>query len=365
MKKKSHIIFVMPQLRTGGAERVIVNIINYLNRDSFDITLILFNKNGSLVDRLSQDINIYNLNISSVAKGIPKLLLKIYQLKPNIIFSGIGNLNIYISIFIPLMRLFLPKTKWIARQASILTLNNTQEKSPKLYEWLYKRVYKNYNRVICQSDYMRDDLIKNYDFPKYKTVVINNPLDTKNIDKLSKEPILEHIFTDKIKLISVGQLRYEKRQDLLLKAFAKLDSRYSLTIIGDGVKREELEKLALSLNIKDRVLFLGYQKNPYKYIKASNILVLTSEYEGFPNVVLEANFCGIPVVSFNSIGGISEIIKNGVNGLLVKYKDINALSKSIESIKNEKYDSNTIRDMTMKKYSIDLIIKKYEFVLKG
>ncbi len=365
MKEKSHILFVMPKLNTGGAERVIINIINHLDRDSFNISLILFNSSGSLMDRVAKDINIYSLNISSVAKGVPNLLLKIYRLKPNIVFSGIGNLNLYISIFIPLIKLFLPKTKWIARQASILTLNNRQEKSPKLYEWLYKRVYKNYHKVICQSNYMGDDLIKNYNFPKEKTVVINNPIDTKNIDLLQKEPLTYPFPKDKIRLISVGQLRFEKRQDLLLKAFAKLDNRYVLTIIGNGVKREELEKLALELKIEDRVAFLGYKKNPYKYIKNSNILVLTSEYEGFPNVILEANYCGVVAVSFNSIGGVSEIIKNGENGLLVPLKDIDALAKAIESIKTDKYSSSNIRDITIKKYSIDLIIKKYEFILKG
>ncbi len=365
MKKKSHIVFVMPQLHTGGAERVIVNIINYLDRDSFDISLILFKESGSLIDRLSQDINIYNLNISSVAKGIPLLLLKIYQLKPDIVFSGIGNLNLYISIFIPLVRPFLLKTRWIARQASILTLNNKQEKNPKLYEWLYKRVYKNYNKVICQSQYMRDDLIKNYNFPKEKSVVINNPIDTKNIDILANEPISKPIFNNKIRLISVGQLRFEKRQDLLIEAFAKLDNRYALTIVGDGIKRGELERLALELKVKDRIAFLGNKKNPYKYIKNSNILILTSEYEGFPNVVLEANYCGLLAVSFNSVGGVSEIIKDGINGLLVPFKNINALAKAIDSLDIDKYNSHLIKDMTTKKYSIDLIIKKYEFILKG
>jgi glycosyltransferase involved in cell wall biosynthesis len=365
MKKKSHIIFVMPQLNTGGAERVIVNIINHLNRDSFDITLVLFNSSGSLMDRVSRDIDIHNLNISSVAKGMPQLLSKIHQLKPDILFTGIGNLNLYISIFIPMMRLLLPKTKWIARQASILTLNNRQEKSPEIYDWLYKKVYKNYNKIVCQSKYMRDDLVENYNFPKSKIVVINNPLDIRDIDLLSKESVEYPFSSSKIRLISVGQLRLEKRQDLMLKAFAKLDSRYTLTLIGDGVKREELEELTRELKIDDRVAFLGYQKNPYKYIKNSNILVLTSEYEGFPNVLLEANYCGIPVVTFNSTGGVSEIIKSGLNGLLVPFEDIEAFAKAIESVNKDGYNGSVIRDITVKKYSIDLIIKKYEFILKG
>jgi glycosyltransferase involved in cell wall biosynthesis len=354
----------MPQLNMGGAERVIINIMNHLNRDKFTISLLLFNRNGSLMEDLNSDIAIYSLNICSVAKGIPKLLLKIYQLRPDILFSGIGNLNLYISLFIPLMRHLIPETKWVARQASILTLNNRAEKSPKLYEWLYKRIYKNYNIVICQSKYMQRDLVENYNFPKEQSVVINNPIDIKKINELSNKSIKYPFDRNKIRLISVGGLRYEKRQDLLLKAFAKLSDKYTLTIIGDGIKRDELEKLSKKLEIDNRVVFLGYLKNPYPYIKSADIFLLTSEYEGFPNVLLEANLLKIPVIAFNSIGGVAEIIENGVNGVLVPYKDINTLVETINKTVN-KYKGDAIRDRAVKKYSINLIIKKYELILKG
>jgi glycosyltransferase involved in cell wall biosynthesis len=212
---------------------------------------------------------------------------------------------------------------------------------------------------------MQRDLIENYNFPKEKSVVINNPLDIKRIERLSLKNISYPFSDNRIKLISVGQLRYEKRQDLLIEAFAKLDSRYTLTIVGDGVKREELEQLASNLNIRDRVSFLGYIKNPYSYIKNSDILVLTSEYEGFPNVVLEANICGVPVVSFNSIGGVSEIIKEKINGFLVPYRDIDGLAKSIKDVREDSFDKDMIKEITAQKYNIELIIKKYEDILKG
>jgi len=365
MKRENNILFVMPRLDTGGAERVMINIINHLNRANFNISLVLFNSDGLLMEHLNSDITVYNLKLSSVAKGIPKLLFTIYKIKPDILFSGIGNLNLYISIFIPIMRYILPNIRWIARQASILTLNNQAEKSPKMYEFLYKRVYKNYDKIVCQSQYMQRDLIENYNFPKEKSIVINNPIDNQNIERLSKE-IIEYPFDkSSIKLISVGGLRYEKRHDLLLQAFAKLDNRYSLLIIGDGIKRDELKGLARELKIDKRVAFLGYIKNPYPFIQNADIFILTSKYEGFPNVLLEANLLGKPIVSFNSIGGVSEIIKNGINGILVPYKDIDALAKAIESINSKTFNSEIIRDMTIDKYSIDFIIKKYEFILKG
>ncbi len=359
-----NILFIMPKLDGGGAERVLVNIINHLDRDIFSISLLLFNSDGSLIDTIKNDIKIYTLNSKSTIKGLPHLFKKIYRLKPDIIFSGIGNLNLYLSIFIPIVKLILPNTTFIARQASILTLNNAQEKSPRLYEWLYKRVYKNYNIVICQSIYMQRDLIENYNFPKDKSVVINNPIDIDSLERLAEEKIV-YPFNNSIRLIHIGQLRYEKRQDLLLKAFCKLDSRYSLTIIGDGVEREELKILASKLKISNRVAFLGYKKNPYSYLKEADIFLLTSEYEGFPNVLLEANLFGLPVVSFNSIGGVSEIIKDKKNGILVPQKDIDLFATAIKNIDIKNFNRDKIIEETKKKYNIDLIITKYQRVLLG
>ncbi len=354
-----NILFIMPKLESGGAERVLVNIINHLDRDIFNISLLLFSS-SSLIDTIRDDIEIYTLNIKSTLKGLPLLLKKIYILKPDIIFSGIGNLNLYLSIFIPIVKLFLPKTIFIARQASILTLNNSRERSPKLYEWLYKRVYKNYDRVICQSLYMQKDLIENYSFPKDKSVVINNPIDIESLENLSKDKIDYPFSSDYVRLIHIGQLRYEKRQDLLLKAFSKLDSRYSLTIIGDGAERENLESLASKLNISNRVTFLGHKKNPYSYLKEADIFLLTSEYEGFPNVLLEANLFGLIVVSFNSIGGVSEIIQNRKNGILVSQGDIDAFATTIENIDIKSFNRGKIIEDTKGKYNIDLIIKRYQ-----
>jgi len=361
--KKIQIVFIMPELNMGGSERVILNIINGLDRDRYSIGLILFNSNGALVDEVSSDITIYDLNISSVKKGLFALIKKLYSLKPNIVFGGIGHLNISLAIFIPILKRFLPNTKFIARQSNILTMNNRHEKHPYIHDWLYKRVYKNYNKIVCQSNYMQKDLIENYHFPIDKTIVIPNPIDIENIEQLSTIKLKYPFSVKTLNLITVGQFRYQKRHDLLLKMFAKLDEDYTLTIIGDGAKRGKLESLAKELEIIDRVAFLGHQKNPYAYIKQADIFVLTSEFEGFPNVVLEANLCGLPVVAFETSGVDKEIIQNGINGILSPFPNIDKLSNSIKKMKLADFDSNKIKNMTAQKYSINSIIKIYKQIL--
>jgi len=358
--KKIDIVFVIPELNMGGSERVIVNIINNLNREEFSISLILFRDDGALVDELKSDIKIYNLNINSVKKGLFSLIQKLYQLKPDIIFGGIGHLNISLAIFMPILRYFLPQTKFIARQSNILTFNNKHEKFPTLHDWLYRRVYKNYNMVICQSNYMQKDLVKNYGFPIDKTVVIYNPIDVDRVQQLYSISMDYPFSSNSINLINVGQFRYQKRHDLLLKTFANLDNRYTLTLIGDGEKRDEIKRLANELNITDRVALLGHQKNPYAYIKQADIFILTSEFEGFANVVLEANLCGLPVLAFETTGVDREIIEDGFNGILTPFADTEKLADTIQNIDLEKFDRDGIKKMTIEKYSIDSIINIYE-----
>ena len=362
--KKIHILFISPILVVGGTERVLINIMNNLPRDKFRVELVLFDSSGRFTKNLKSDIEVYDLNIPSVTRGMFSLLKTIYRVKPDAIFSGIGHLNVSLAPFIPLFRYILPSTAWFARQSSIATINNQFEKSPTLYNWLYRRFYKNYNKVISQSIYMQNDLVDNYSLPQERSVVINNPIDVERITLLSKEEKSLSFDKNRINIISVGQLRPEKQHHLALEALAKLDENYILTFLGDGEKQDYLEDLALELNIKDRVHFLGYQQNPYPYMREADLLVLSSKHEGFPNVVLEANICGTPAVSFECPGGVVEIIDDGVNGFLVSNQDVNSLVRGIKRATEHPFDSNIIRDMVTKKYSLGLIVEKYQKILK-
>jgi glycosyltransferase involved in cell wall biosynthesis len=105
---------------------------------------------------------------------------------------------------------------------------------------------------------------------------------------------------------------------------------------------------------------MGYQDNPYTFIQEADCLLLGSRYEGFPNVVLEANACGVPAIAFNSPGGISEIIKDGFNGWLVKDDDIHAFSKVIESKVYLSVDKDAINRFVQDSYSVNKIILEYE-----
>jgi glycosyltransferase involved in cell wall biosynthesis len=294
---------------------------------------------------------------------MPKCLKTIHTIKPDIVFTGIGHLNIALSLFIPLMKRLLPKSKWISRETNIVSLHNQISKYPKLFDWLYKHAYVNYDNIIAQSQDMKADIEKNY-FSSEKIVVINNPIDVQKVQSLSKQERAELFDKTKINLLSVSGLRKQKRHDLMLKTLSLLPKEYHLTIVGTGEMEEDLKALSKSLNISNRVSFEGQQENPYVYMKEADLFVHTSEREGFPNVFLEANVLGLPIVAFSCMGGITEIIDEGVNGFYVAFGECELLAQNIEKAIHFSFDKELIISHTIQKYSKKTILEKYKKIFE-
>ncbi len=358
--KKKKLVGIIHELTMGGAERMMVNILNHFSSNQDEVHLIIFHNIGTLKNLLDSSIIVHDLGGVSVKKGMAKCLKEIYKIEPNIIFSGIGHLNIALAPFIPIMKTILPKTYWISRETNIVSLQNQEEKYPKFFDFLYRNTYRNFDVIIAQSEDMRDDLKLNYPLTKSKIELINNPIDMEKIDSLSLKSIDYKFREDMVNLLSVGTLRKRKRHDLLLKAFKLLPENYTLTIVGSGLEEQNIKSLSKELKIDSRIYFEGHQTNPYPYMKRADILLLTSEHEGFPNVLLEANSLGTPVVAFDCKGGVTEIIEEGINGLSVKNGDIQALAKRVVEAIEFKFNELEVKESVRRRYSKEIIMRKYE-----
>jgi len=361
VNQKKRFVGLIHCLDMGGAERMMVRILNYCVTEGWDVHLIIFHKRGELLSELSSEIQLHDLNKPSISKGMPKCLSTLRGLNADTIFSGIGFLNIALAPFIPVMRMFSRHSKWIARETNIVSLQNKTAKYPKLFDWLYRHTYCNYDVIVAQSEDMKKDLLEKY-FQTNKVVLINNPIDHHKILALANaEP--SHAFdSTKINLLSVARLREEKRHDLMLKTLVYLPDKYHLTIVGSGEREEELKALSQTLNLDKKVTFVGNQSNPYAYMKRADLFMLTSEREGFPNVLLEANCVGLPIVAFASLGGIQEIINEGENGFTVPFGQCQALAECIQNLSSNAFDKDKIHQTTILKYSQNNILEKYKLI---
>ena len=167
MKKKT-IIFILPDLETGGAERIVTTIANHLPRELFIPKIMLLRKDGGYLKILKSDIEIIDLKVQRIRNSLFPILRQIYKRKPNIVFSGFGEINAYLSLFIK----FFPKTKFIARETNVVSQHITRPEIKFFYNF-----YNNFDKIICQSDDMLSDLIENFKIKQTKTIKINNPVD--------------------------------------------------------------------------------------------------------------------------------------------------------------------------------------------
>ena len=357
MNVKKKILFIVPSMRGGGAERIMSIILNFLDKKKFDPILVLLKKEGPYLEDLSKDIQVIDLKVTQARYSIIKIMRIIKQIKPDIVFSTLGYLNILIAIIRP----FLSKNiVFIARESNTVSVQNKQEKYPILFDLLYKIFYNNFDHIVSQSEYMRKDLIENYNIKRDNIEVIYNSVDIIKIEKLGNKNMPGLYEKDKFNLLAVGRVDYQKGYDLLIEAMRKLDKKFHLTIVGQDNEEGKLKHLLESFDLKEKVTFAGFQSNPYIYMMHADLYILSSMYEGLPNVVLEANTCGTPVVAFNCPGGTGEIIENGVNGFLCECGNIDELVEKINKASPYSFDKNKIKSLIKNKYNANRVIKYYE-----
>ncbi|MCK4441555.1 MAG: glycosyltransferase, partial [Sulfurovaceae bacterium] len=360
MINKKKIFFLIHQMSAGGATRIILNLVNNLDKEIFNIHLVVFNNKGTLLKEVRKDVTIHNLNSSRVLLGTHKLIYLLIQEKPKIVFTNITHVNLTIAMWIPFLKRTLKDTKFITREVSIPTLRAKYMKTSKKIDFLYKKLISRFDVIIAQSHYMKNNLSNYYNLDSKRVTVVNNPLDLKSINKkLMESNNNEIISKDRINIIAVGMLRKEKAFERLLQVFYLLDDRYCLYIIGEGVQRKMLEENIKKLKIENRVKLLGLKENPYIYMKESKLLLLSSLYEGFPNVILEANACGTFVIANSCAGVGSEIIQNGVNGYLVEENNIDEFAEAIKHYSHIDYDRDKVKKTT-ERYNVENIANIYK-----
>lgn len=362
---KPILLFISPSLGGGGAERVMTYIINYFSqKNKYEIKLLLLQQeNNTYLNDLSSDVNVEIINLGNkiTISGL-RLIKRICQIKPDLCFVGYFKLNILLSFFIPLMRIFF-KCRFIARETCLPNIQYSNINS--FFKKLICNFYNKYDVIIAQSEDMKSDLI-NFGINKNFIHLINNPVDISRINRYAENGNLQNIpykpiDSDKLNLIAIGRLSTQKNYELLLKRISEVKGvDFILHILGKGPLETKLKNLCKELNLDSKVLFHGFVNNPYPLLNQCYGLILSSNFEGFPNVLLEANALGKPILSNNCKGGINEIIIKGINGFTCDFNNPDSFSYFFEKFLTTPFDSDEIKTLTKKRYSLDSILTKYD-----
>lgn len=347
------ILFILPDLNQGGAERVITTLCNELDRTKFSPKLVLFKKEGYYLNHLKKDIEIIELNISRIRYSIFKIVPLIKKIKPEIVFTGWGEISAFLSPLIPLF----PKTKFITRETNVVSKHVTRKEILFFY-----RFYPNFHQIIAQSDDMKNDLIQNFNISEHKIVKINNPVDFDLINRLKEEKVSVGFDTSYKNIVAIGNLSPRKGFDLLLDVMNELKhEKIQLTILGDGAFKDELIKQKDELKLAN-VRFQGNVPNPFVYLKHADLFVLSSRYEGFPNVLLEAGACGTYSLANNAPGGINEIIQEGINGEIFPIDNTKGFAQKIKEVLAHHHPKEQLVESIFSRFSKQIIIKQYEAI---
>lgn len=305
MKKK--ILLVLPSLRGGGAERVMVTLLKHLDRERFELHLALVSKEGPYLKEVPPDVTVHDLNRKRVRHMFLPFIKLVWNVRPDTILSTLGHLNMAL---IALKPLFPGKVKLLVREASIVSSNISRRLA--MWRFLYRIMYKRANMIICQSIAMMEDLRDHFAVPVSKMIQIYNPVDIGGIGQKAEHSANPFGDMPGPHLVAVGRLSPEKGFERLIEAFPKLVEmrpEARLWLVGTGASEPQLMHLRDRLGLSDRIMFAGFQDNPYAWLKHADLFVLSSYYEGLPNALLEAIALGCPVLTLEHPGGTKEIMR--------------------------------------------------------
>lgn len=349
MNAKSILIFILDGL--GGAEKVQIQIAKFLQQDGWNIHFcsISYKGNDNIIPKfLPDNINYRSINFYSQFDFIKLLYHEISIIKPSVVFASAMHINQRLL----LLSALFPKIKFVVRN------DNGLYTIPKKQQLTLRVTYKLADKIITQTEDMENELVS-LGINKEKIQTLHNPV---NIQEIKKKALSYNPFerNNSRKFVAVGRFAKQKGFDVLIEAFnfvVKEIPDSELYIIGDTTYgnsevADELKELISKYQLDGKVLFPGFQDNPYPYLANADVFVLSSRYEGLPNSLIEALALGKPCAATKCIPIISRIIQDGKNGFLASPENpqelanamIGALKlKDIENTYSPSQDTDFIR----------------------
>ena len=338
------IALVLPNMTGGGAERVALASAADLLARGHEVDLVLLEARGELLPLVAADARVVDLRTPRGRSAVLPLARYLRERRPDALHAFMWPLTI---IAILAHRLARSKARLMVSDHTVLSQHVASALHRRFLGWTTRLFYPAADHRIVVSEQAGRDLERCSGIAFERFEVITNPISPPTT--IARDPEVERLWGgDESRILTVGNLKPEKNHALLLRAFAKLEDRSArLMIVGEGMLRAELCRLAEELGISERVIMPGFALDPWPFYASADLFVLSSNYEGFPLVLAEAMYAGLPIVSTDCPTGPAQMLANGEFGRLAPLADPDALAKAMAALLAEPVDRQLLRDRAM------------------
>jgi glycosyltransferase involved in cell wall biosynthesis len=364
MSRQTDISLLIPDLSGGGAERVMLNLATGFAQQGLAVDLVVIRATGAYLSQVPSEVRLVSLATRRLSSSFPALIRYLKQTRPPLLIAALEDTNIAAIVAKQLAGVSTKVIVTIHSHLSLESQNSAQLKRkivPYFLRWLYPFA----DAVVAVSEGVAEDLAHMSGFPLPRIKVIYNPIVTTTLLAKIREPVIHPwLAPGQVPVVlGVGRLSIQKDFPTLIRAFAEVrrHREVRLMILGEGEERSHLEALVHQLNLADVVDLPGFVPNPYAYMAHAALFVMSSAWEGFGNVLVEAMAAGTAVVSTDCKSGPAEILAQGRYGKLTAVGDVQGLAIAMTQMLNEAPDPQTLK-LRSEEFSVERALNQYRQV---
>ena len=350
---KKNILFLLPSLRAGGAEKVMSFLAQSINKEEFNASLLIIENEKETMYKI-EGIPVHYLNKKRTLNAFFDIFKFLNKNKPDVVMSTLSHLNTMMAI----QSIYFKSIKFIGREANVLSVFGEIQKNGGVLHKIFspKHFYNYLDAIVCQSQDMKKDMIKHFNLNPDKLITINNPISDsfkiKSNTPKNKVPIF----------ITVGSLEKRKGHYRILEALSKLQFPFVYQIVGNGSLKDDIQNEINKLGLSKKVVHIPFTNDINSLLQQSDLFLLGSFVEGFPNALLEAVSTGTPAIVYNCPGGINEIIEPGSNGFICE--TVEEYSQKITDAVEKIWIPEKVSKGVWERYNKQKIVSEYESLFK-
>jgi glycosyltransferase involved in cell wall biosynthesis len=350
----------LPNLTGGGAERAMLNLAHGVADCGFPVDLVLAQAKGPYLNEVDKRVRLIDLRATRVLTSLPRLSGYLKQARPKALVSALNYANV-VAIWARRLtgvpsRVLVNEQNTISRAAPA-----SSRRRQRMVPHFVRRFYPWADYIIGNSHGVVEDLIQVTGLPRERIKLLYNPVVTPEVREKARLPVDHPWFAagQPPVVLAVGRLTKQKDFPTLIQAFADVRRKRParLMILGEGTDRPALEALIGQLDLQADVALPGFVQNPYAYMSHAALYVLSSRWEGLPTVLIEALYCGQPVVATDCPSGPREILAGGKHGALIPMQDVAALTQAIEAGLTGRIGSPALE--SWQPYSTESVVDQY------